>query len=286
MLFQLISNMKDLEDKIHGAKFIDTYDPSSIHTTTALPDSEKPLFITYNGDVILTKASNLDSDHEYLVKYIEINGVKVALSYALDHSIMFEKRVSGYLTKGEMIKYGYARLYCTKCGVTTFSIPVEEHVPVSIISVDGEMYYIRRDRLSVPRSVKDNSSEYHDYLDTELDKIERSPDLAPEVEYVSLGSGIYAPKGYIPDDVIEKLSKVDDFIMRASILTEELKKRGFKFFINDSYWETQVRIIGPDEYLSKDHVEYSMYEYRYKYCCKWGLLGYAIMVGTLYYRKT
>ena len=272
---QLLSDLEELKKRLRKADRI--YTDDSMRVTSTLPDGERPLFVGSNGDVILAQLGSVDRGHEYIVKYIELDGTKVAVTYTLNHSVKFDRQIANRLAKGELTRFGRAMLYCTKCKTTTFEIPVEEKIPVSIISIDGELYYVRRDTCSSLKSVNDSK-----------EKIEKSSDLVPEVEYVDLGSDIYAPKGYIPDDVIEKLADIKDYVARARILTDELIKRGFKFFVRDTYYGAVVDVIGPNEYLSTNHVDYDCYERSYTdytanknlYRGKWGLLGRTILIAT------
>ena len=226
-----------------------------------------------NSTIIAKNAANLLGNHRYVVRYERVGGVDIAVSYAPLHNAVWYRWKSERLTKGVLTEYGRAGLYCRDCNSMIFDVPIERRIPVDIISIDGTLYYVPKAECGSINSV---------------DTVEKDGDLVPDVEYTEISADLYAPKGYIGSETLDRLRSMsrED---QVKTLVAELTKIGFKFFIDKilTRGETEVRVIGPED-VESGVVGFSIYREpiglsgKICYYGKWSLLGKAVLYNLNY----
>ena len=241
---------------------------------------------------------NFWPDHaKYWITFEKKGNRRVLISYEPVHRFevnLHSPRVK--FTGNTLVYSGTIEKICRSCGYREEK-QFEVSEPATAISIDNKIYLV--------------PEKFCVYELMPLDGIDEK--IEPSVEYTSLSSGLYVPKGYIDESAAARLKDLDreyseldaeykkkcwpvckDFktfekiktkmdsiaAEQAEIIIEELRKRGFKFDVKkspDIYGEIVAEVRGPDGATSYYQCNAMARDY-FPYCCfmgKWAPLGIA-----------
>ena len=213
------------------------------------------LFCERSGKSIITitRPKDILRNHHYLVRCYNIDKEHcIALSYSPIHVIIDRWDSNAIVTQHYLVEYGLVQELCEVGKHIVGEYAIENKTPISVISINGKLKYVKKDKCADLSDVPDGTN------------------VAPEVEYIKLDTGLYVPKHFVDYAFLQDLERLS-ILRQAKELVEYLKKRGFRFEVDDRPSSVSIIVIGPDNDIGQ-------YGFSYVGTClrgKWSLLGIA-----------
>ena len=217
-----------------------------------------------SGEMVVVPRPLKDADgiHKYRVIYKKVErGVNIALSFTQIHNVEVKRDVTEIVTRKGLIQFGRITRTCTLTNHTVDEFLVDNILDVDVVSVDNKTLIVPRDECGEMRGAKI-----------------ADPDVKPSVRYNELNTGLYVPTDYVSQDFISVLQGLDKED-QASMLVNELKKKGFRFSRRGQY-KIDVTVVGPDG--DEGYFRIDSFTELACYKGKWSLLGPAIYYSRLF----